>query len=354
MQRRQDGAFRSGGEKSLEQLGPELLRVRNLRTIFPNEEHEFSAVDGVSLDLAGGETLALVGESGSGKTSVALSILRLVPPPGRIESGEIRFDGQDLLSLSEERMRGVRGRRIAMIFQEPSVALNPLTKISAQMVETIRAHGACSRAQGLERARDALREVGVDDVGWCLDAYPHQLSGGTLQRVLIAAALSCRPDLLIGDEPTSALDVTVQAQILDLLKRLRDKRSLSMLLISHDLGVVAQLADRVAVMYAGEIVETGPTPKVFASPSHPYTAKLLSCAPRIRGKGQASQRMEVVEGTPPRTDSLPQGCRFHPRCIEAVEECRRSHPELEALEPGRLVRCWRRRADGGEAELATE
>jgi len=316
-----------------------LLEVRDLRTQFHTEDGIVRAVDGVSFDLEAGRTLAVVGESGSGKSVTALSILRLLPrPQGRIAGGTIRWRGRDLLALSEDDMRRVRGREIAMVFQEPMTSLNPVFACGDQVAEVLELHERLPRAQARARAVELLRHVGLPDPEQRGREYPHQLSGGMRQRVMIAMALACRPALLIADEPTTALDVTIQAQILDLLERLRRELGMAMLFITHDLGVVAETADRVAVLYAGQVVEQGDVGPLFAAPGHPYTAGLLASRPRL---GQRGTRLPVIPGGVPDPAHFPQGCRFHPRCPLAIERCRREAPELATRPDGRQVRCWR-------------
>jgi oligopeptide/dipeptide ABC transporter ATP-binding protein len=316
-----------------------LLEVRDLRTHFPTDEGVVRAVDGVSLDVRAGETLALVGESGSGKSVTSLSILRLVGGgAGRIVGGSIRFRGRDLLALPEEAMRAVRGREISMVFQEPMTSLNPVFTCGDQVAEVLEVHERMPRAAARARAVELLRHVGMPDPEQRAREYPHQLSGGMRQRVMIAMALACRPALLIADEPTTALDVTIQAQILELLRRLRAETGMAVLLITHDLGVVAESADRVAVMYAGQVVEYAPVASLFARPGHPYTAGLLASLPRL---GRREERLRVIPGGVPDPLAFPAGCRFHPRCPIAQERCRREEPRLEAQPDGREVRCWR-------------
>jgi oligopeptide/dipeptide ABC transporter ATP-binding protein len=297
---------------------------------------EAAAVDDVSFTIGRGETLGLVGESGSGKSVTALSIIRLVMPPGRISGGRIEFDGQNLLDLDEARMRPIRGRRIGFVFQEPSVALNPVFTIGAQLAETLAVHGLARGAAARARAVELLAMVRVPDPARRAREYPHQLSGGLRQRAMIALALAAEPALVIADEPTTALDATVQAEILDLLRDMRTSLNLSLLLITHDLGVVAEMADRVAVMYAGRIVEDAPVKTLFASPAHPYTRGLIECVP---GR-QPGSRLAAIPGTVPRLGELPQGCAFAPRCPSRFEPCGSRPPEITTLEPDRHVRCY--------------
>jgi peptide/nickel transport system ATP-binding protein len=315
-----------------------LLEVRDLRISFPSGGTRVYAVDGVSFTLARGEMLALVGESGCGKSLTSLSLLRLVPHPGRIEPGAvIRLDGQDLMSLEESGLRGIRGRRIGMIFQDPMTSLNPVFTVSEQICESIRAHRKATRTEARARALDLLREVGLPDPEARLDQYPHQLSGGMRQRVMIAIALASEPEILVADEPTTALDVTVQAQILEVLDRLRLARGMAVLLITHDLGIVAGRADRVAVMYAGRLVEEAPTADLFARPSHPYTRGLLASVPRLSGP---VTRLIPIAGTVPLPTAWPSGCRFHPRCPDVLPRCPRDDPPALGVVPGHDARCW--------------
>ena len=317
--------------------GP-VLEVADLRTWFHTGAGIGRAVDGLSFHLGRGETLGLVGESGCGKSVAALSVLRLVAPPGRIEGGRVRFRGRDLLGLPEEEMRDVRGKEIAMIFQEPMTSLNPVLTCGDQIAEAVRRHLDVGRHEARGRAVDMMRRVGIPAPEQRVDEYPHQLSGGMRQRVMIAMALSCTPDVLIADEPTTALDVTTQAQILELLHRLQQEFHMAILLITHDLGVVAEVADRVAVMYAGRIVEAAETPRLFASPRHPYTRGLLRSVPRIEGP---LHRLEVIPGRVPEATGFPDGCRFHPRCPLAEDRCRGQAPALEEVAPGHGAACWR-------------
>ncbi|HMA38528.1 MAG TPA: ABC transporter ATP-binding protein [Gemmatimonadales bacterium] len=319
-----------------------LLRVRDLRTYFVTDRGGGTAraVDGVSLDLYPGETLGVVGESGCGKTVMSLSILRLVPePPGHIRPGSlIEFEGHNLLTLPPRDLRAVRGNRIAMIFQEPMTSLNPVLTIGDQVAEAAIVHQHLSRAAARRRAIELLRQVGIPEPEERVDHYPHQLSGGMRQRVMIAMALICRPQILIADEPTTALDVTIQAQILELLARLRQELGMAVLLITHDLGVVAGTADRVVVMYAGQVVETAPTPELFAHPRHPYTEGLLESIPRL---DRPRARLHSIPGSVPAATAWPQGCRFHPRCPYAWDRCRTEEPPLlETGTDGHTARCW--------------
>ncbi|MDE2515291.1 MAG: ABC transporter ATP-binding protein [Rhodospirillales bacterium] len=317
-----------------------LLQISGLRTAFPGENGgELAVVDGVDLSLARGQTIGIVGESGSGKSMLSLSVMGLVPPPGRIAAGEIRFDGQELTRLPRPAMRALRGRRIAMIFQEPMTSLNPAHTIGAQIIEAIAAHERATAPDALRRrAIAALERVRIPDPARRIDDYPHQLSGGQRQRVMIAMALSCNPDLLIADEPTTALDVTVQAEILTLLKTLQRETGMAMMLISHDLGVVTDMADTVAVMYAGQVVERAPAATLFTMAEHPYTLGLIASAPR---GGAARERLLAIEGSVPAPSAMPAGCRFHPRCALAEPACIAAAPAMRAFGPEQAARCRR-------------
>jgi len=311
-----------------------LLDVRGLTTVFDGASGPLEAVRDVSLAVAPGEALALVGESGSGKSVTVLSILGLIEPPGRIAAGEILFRGLNLRSLDEESMRRLRGREIGLIFQEPARALNPLFTVGTQVAEAIEVHGLARGRQARDRAVEMLDAVGVPAAADRARDYPHQLSGGLLQRAAIAAALACRPALVLADEPTSSLDLAVQAQVLDLLARLRDTLGLSLLLITHDLDVAARSADRLAVMYAGRIVEQGPAPAVLRSPAHPYTAALLAAAPRgVPG------RLRALDGSAPSPAERLAGCAFAPRCPARTPQCEGRRPEPAAVAAGRIVAC---------------
>ena len=315
-----------------------LLQIRNLTTRFRTERGEVTAVDDVSFDVAAGETLALVGESGSGKSVTALSLMRLIPtPPGRIESGQILFEGQDLLKLSEPQMRAIRGNRIAMIFQEPMSSLNPSLTIGLQIAEPIVVHQKKPWAKALDTAKSLLDRVRIPDAASRLDTWPHQYSGGMRQRAMIAMALACKPKLIIADEPTTALDVTVQAQILDLLKELTYETQAALILITHDLGVVARYADRVAVMYGGRIVERASADALYARPRHPYTRGLLASVPRL--DGDAGKRLVPIEGQPPDLARLPPGCAFAPRCQMATAACLEGRPPLREATGNHLTAC---------------
>jgi len=318
-------------------LAPPLLQVHDLRTHFETYAGTVVAVDGVSFALDRGEILGLVGETGCGKSVTALSLMRLVPdPPGRIVGGRVLFDGQDLLALPERAMEGIRGRRMAMVYQEPMAALNPVFTVGDLIAEVIVHHRGVRRHGALDEAAEALRLVGMPDPVGTLGRYPHELSGGMRQRAVLALALACRPDLLIADEPTTALDVTIQAQILRLIRDLRDRLGLGVILITHDLGVVAQLCDRMAVMYAGAIAEYGAVREIFRRPQHPYTQGLLAAIPRVH---DLRDRLQAIEGTVPNLLDPPSGCRFHPRCPQAREACRRERPRAIATAPDHQVAC---------------
>ncbi len=318
-----------------------LLDIRDLHTEFRTGAGIVRAVDGISYSVQAGETVAIVGESGSGKSVGAMSILRLIPdPPGRITAGEVLFDGRDLLKLSEEEMRRLRGSQIGMIFQEPMTSLNPVLTIERQLTETLEQHRAATRAQAVERAMDLLRLVGIADAGRRLQQYPHQLSGGMRQRVMIAIALACDPKLIIADEPTTALDVTIQAQILELMKELTQRLNIALIVITHNLGIVARYATRVNVMYAGRIVESGSAAAIYHDPRHPYTIALLRSVPRLDRPRQA--RLEPVEGQPPDLTRLDAGCAFRPRCRFAVDACAGSRPVLQRAGDGdHFAACFR-------------
>ncbi|HQB30692.1 MAG TPA: ABC transporter ATP-binding protein [Syntrophales bacterium] len=317
-----------------------LLEIRDLKTYFDTREGTVRAVDGVSLSLGRGDTLGVVGESGCGKTVLSLSVMRLVPvPPGRYAGGRILFEGRDLLELDEKRMRDIRGKDISMIFQEPMTALNPVLSVGDQIGEVFRVHRGMSRKEALREALEMLRLVRIPSPEERLSDYPHQLSGGMRQRVMIAMALACRPRLMLADEPTTALDVTIQAQILDLVGKLKEETGTSVLLITHDLGVVAESAEHAAIMYAGRIVEYGTVRSLYARPFHPYTAGLLASVPRMSVGGKS--RLSVIPGTVPDLFDLPPGCRFRDRCPGPLRRCGEEEPELAELEEGHFVSCWR-------------
>jgi oligopeptide/dipeptide ABC transporter ATP-binding protein len=318
-----------------------LLEIRNLKTYFYTEDGVVRAVDGVNLEVHPGEVLGLVGESGCGKSVTSLTIMRLIAPPGKVVEGEILLDGVNLLELPEKEMVKVRGNRISMIFQQPQTALNPVFKVNDQIAEVLDIHQDFGREAGKRRAVELLRMVGIADAERRAESYPHELSGGMAQRVMIAMALACVPELLIADEPTTALDVTIQAQILDLMRDLREKMGTSVILITHDLGVIAEMAERVAVMYAGEIVEQTDVNSLFDQPLHPYTQGLIGSIPIL---GEIKERLDVIPGSVPNLVNLPPGCRFAPRC-KAREKygltiCNEVKPDLKEARPGHLVRCW--------------
>ena len=320
--------------------GKTLLSIRHLSTHFFTEQGLVRAVQDVSFDLHAGKTLAVVGESGCGKSVTALSVMRLIPyPPGRIVEGEILLDGRSLLKLSDSRMRRIRGNDIAMIFQEPMTSLNPVFTVGTQIIETITLHRKIGVRKARGQAIEMMRKVGIADPQRRIDEYPHQMSGGMRQRVMIAMALSCSPKLLIADEPTTALDVTIQAQILDLLRQLQRDQRMSILLITHDLGVVAENADEVVVMYASKVVETASVGPLFEKPLHPYTQGLLRSLPRL---GEKKHRLDVIGGGVPDPLHFPGGCKFHPRCLLGKDDphCQQHEPPLKEVRPGRCVACW--------------
>lgn len=319
----------------------ELLRIRDLVVEYDTDEDVVQAVNHVDLQLGKGETLGLVGETGAGKTTIAKAILRILPdPPSRVKAGEIYFEGKDILKLSEGKMRKIRGNKIAMIFQDPMTALNPIETVGSQIAEAIGLHEKLSKAEVQKRAVDMLEMVGIP--GERYGEYPHQFSGGMKQRVVIAMALACRPELLLADEPTTALDVTIQAQVLDMMESLKEKLNTSMILITHDLGIVAGMCDRVAVVYAGEIAEQGTTEEVFDFPGHPYTLGLFQSLPRL---DSTEKRLKPINGLMPDPTNLPEGCKFYDRCPYACEKCKEKEPEMREYRPGHFVRCIRQ---GGE------
>ncbi len=316
-----------------------VLDVRNLKTYFFTEEGVVKAVDDVSFSIARGRTMGLVGESGSGKSVTALSITRLIAHPGRVVEGQILLDGEDVLKLDEPDMRRRRGSRVSMIFQEPMTALNPVLTTGYQIAEAVLAHENVSQGEAWDRAVEAMQAVAIPDAARRAKDYPHQLSGGMRQRVMIAMALVCKPTLLIADEPTTALDVTIQAQILELLNELREEYSLSLMLISHDLGVIAEVAETVAVMYAGKIVEIGSAEQVFREARHPYTQGLLQSIPKLGSSLAKKDRLDVIEGVVPNLLHLPVGCSFASRCVKRTDECTQSEIELDAIADNHHVRC---------------
>jgi oligopeptide/dipeptide ABC transporter ATP-binding protein len=316
-----------------------LLQVKDLRTHFFTLEGVIKAVDGVSYDVREGETVALVGESGCGKSVSALSIMRLIPyPPGRIVGGEIWFNGRNLLTLNDEEIRQVRGKEVAMVFQEPMTSLNPALTIGLQLTETLEAHTDMSSSDAQARAAELLRLVGIPEPERRLAQYPHQFSGGMRQRVMIAMALSCNPKLILADEPTTALDVTIQAQILELMKDLSQRFGVAMIIITHNLGVVARYADRVNVMYAGKVIEHGPARDIYYTPRHPYSLGLLRSVPRLDQPRKA--KLDPIGGQPPDLANLPLGCSFQPRCKFAVEKCIHEVPPLASVDAEHLSACW--------------
>ena len=336
----------------------ELIKVKDLRTSFFTPEGEVRAIDGISFEIGEGKTLGLVGESGCGKSVTSLSIMRLIAsPPGKIVGGEILYRGRDLLKLKNEEMRKIRGNEISMIFQEPMTSLNPVFTVGNQIGEAIRLHQGLGKKETRQKTIDMLRLVKIADPESRVDAYPHQLSGGMRQRVMIAMALSCNPSLLIADEPTTALDVTIQAQILDLMKELQQRLGMALLLITHDLGVVAEQADEVAIMYSGKIVERASARGIFTRPFHPYTVGLLNSLP---GTGRLKKRrLDAIPGMVPNPLHLPSGCRFRDRCPRAADLCAQVEPELLEREPGHTVAChfphteWKQRA-GREIEIESQ
>ena len=318
-----------------------LLEVKNLKTYFYTEDGVVKAVDGVDFEVYPGEVLGIVGESGCGKSVTLLSVMRLISRSGKITEGEIIFDGQNLLKLAESEMTHVRGNRISMIFQQPQTALNPVFKVGYQIAEVLSIHQDCDKETGKKRAIELLSMVGIPEAEKRADGFPHEFSGGMAQRVMIAMALACVPELLIADEPTTALDVTIQAQILNLMRDLRNKVGASIVLITHDLGVVAEMAERVAVMYAGRIVEQADVKTLFANPRHPYTQGLMGSIPIL---GKIKDRLDVIPGIVPNLINLPAGCRFAPRCQARIEHqlqiCTQIEPDLIPVSPDHIVRCW--------------
>lgn len=314
-----------------------LLNVKGLKTYFYTEDGVVKAVDGVDFALRAGEVLGIVGESGCGKSVTSMSLLRLISEPGEIVEGEILFGDDDLLELSDDEMRAIRGNRISMIFQQPTTALNPVYTVGEQIKEAIKVHEGLTDAEADKRCEQLLALVGIPDPRRRMENYPHQMSGGMCQRVMIAMGLACNPELLIADEPTTALDVTIQAQILDLMRELREKVNTAIILITHDLGVVAEMVDNVLVMYAGKVVEYSPVKELFAAPKHPYTQGLLASVPVL---GAVKEELDTIPGTVPSLHNLPPGCRFATRCPYRMERCDQEEPPLIKLEGNRLVRCW--------------
>ncbi len=330
-----------------------LLDVRGLKTYFDTDEGTVKAVDGVSFHIDKGETLAVVGESGSGKSVTSLSIMRLIPnPPGRIAGGEMLFAGQDLVKKTEREMRQIRGNDISMIFQEPMTSLNPVYTVGDQIAEAIVLHQGKTQKQAMKMAAEMLELVGIPEPGKRVKNFPHQMSGGMRQRVMIAMALSCGPQLLIADEPTTALDVTIQAQILELMKKLQQEIGMSILFITHDLGVVAEIADRVVVMYSGRAVEEGNVIPIFTEPKMPYTMGLLNSVPRVDKAAEHQARLEAIPGNVPNPLYLPEGCAFHPRCKFAIDDCKKDIPSLVDAGNGHMVRCVRHEAIAADKEAA--
>lgn len=316
-----------------------ILQVKDLKTYFHVDEGIVKAVDGVTFDLRQGEILGLVGESGSGKSVTNLSIMNLVPfPPGRIAGGEVLYRGQDLLKMTPNQIRDIRGNKISMIFQDPMTSLNPFLKISTQMVETLVLHQGLSKAAARDKAIEMLTMAGIPAAEKRIDNYPHQFSGGMRQRVMIAMALSCNPDILIADEPTSALDVTIQAQILDLIRDLTARLGTAVIMITHSLGVVAGLCDSICVMYAGRIVERGPVDEIFANPRHPYTQGLIKSVPRL--DKFTNERLQSIQGQPPNVIDLPDCCPFYPRCDKAMDICKQKYPTSTSFTDGCATSCW--------------
>ena len=322
-------------------INERMLEVRGLKTYFFTEDGVVKAVDGVDFYVNRGEVLGLVGESGCGKSVTSFSVMRLVGIPGKIVEGEIIFDGRSLLELSESEMTRIRGNRISMIFQQPTSCLNPVFKVGDQISEVLDIHQSLGKEKGRERAIELLKMVGISEPEKRVDSYPHELSGGMAQRVMIAMALACVPELLIADEPTTALDVTIQAQILDVLSDMRAKMDTAIILITHDLGIVAEMCERVAVMYAGRVVEESDVNTIFAEPKHPYTVGLIGSVPVL---GVVKDRLDVIPGSVPNLVNLPPGCQFAPRCRARVEHnleiCTREEPQLKPVSPGHTVRCW--------------
>ncbi|SFZ86446.1 peptide/nickel transport system ATP-binding protein [Devosia enhydra] len=314
-----------------------LLSVRNLTVDFPTRRGILTAVDDVSFDIMPGEVLGVVGESGAGKSMTGNAVIGLIEPPGRISGGEIRLKGERIDNLSPEKMRAIRGRRIGMIFQDPLTSLNPLYRISKQLIETIRTHLPLSEAEARKRAVGLLDEVGIPDAARRIDDYPHQFSGGMRQRVVIALALCADPDLVIADEPTTALDVSVQAQIIEVMKKLCAERGAAIMLVTHDMGVIAETADRVAVMYAGRLAEIGPVRDVIKDAKHPYTQGLMGSIPRL---GANLDRLLQIPGSMPRLSAIPPGCAFNPRCPKVFDRCRVERPDADPIAPDRRVACW--------------
>ena len=316
----------------------ELLEIKHLNVVFSNGGRSVEAISDLSLSLGRRETLGIVGESGSGKSVTSLATMRLLPKATAHVKGQILFEGRDLLQLPEREMQQIRGNKIAMIFQEPMTSLNPIHPVGKQIAESVLLHSKATKKEAMARALQLLDLCGIPDPEQRMKEYPHQLSGGMRQRVMIAIALACDPELLIADEPTTALDVTIQAQILQLMKDLKKDRDMSIIMITHDLGIVYDFCDRVVVVYTGEVVESAPVKALFQEPLHPYTEGLIGALPRL---GRPTERLEAIEGMVPDAGEMPQGCHFHPRCKYATDRCRREHPPLTTLPDGRQVRCFR-------------
>ncbi len=316
----------------------ELLEIKHLNVVFSNGGRSVEAISDLSLSLGLRETLGIVGESGSGKSVTSLATMRLLPKATAHVKGQILFEGRDLLQLPEREMQQIRGNKIAMIFQEPMTSLNPIHPVGKQIAESVLLHSKATKKEAMARALQLLELCGIPDPEQRMKEYPHQLSGGMRQRVMIAIALACDPELLIADEPTTALDVTIQAQILQLMKDLKKDRDMSIIMVTHDLGIVYDFCDRVVVVYTGEVVESAPVKALFQEPLHPYTEGLIGALPRL---GRPTERLEAIEGMVPDAGEMPQGCHFHPRCKYATDRCRREHPPLTTLPDGRQVRCFR-------------
>ena len=327
-------------------MAENILQVKNLKTYFHTEAGLVKAVNDVSFNVEKGKTLGIVGESGCGKSITSLSIMGLVERPGKIEGGEILFEGEDLLKMTEAQMRNIRGKKIAMIFQEPMTSLNPVYTIGQQLIEALLLHEKMTKQEAKARAIEMLKLVKIPLAERRFDEYPHQLSGGMRQRVMIAMALACQPQILIADEPTTALDVTIQAQILDLIRELNESMGTSVVFITHDLGVVSELCDTVIVMYTGHIVEQAPVKELFESPKHPYTKGLLNAIPKIT---RERNPLETIEGMVPNPTERIEGCSFSPRCPYATDQCRKAEPPMAELSDGRLVRCWQYAKENEEA-----
>lgn len=324
----------------------ELLKINDLQTHFFSDKGIVKAVDGVTITVNKGETVGIVGESGCGKSVTSLSIMRLLKDtPGKIVGGSIQFEGKDLIQLPEKSMRSIRGNEIAMIFQEPMTSLNPVYKIGRQLVESIRLHMKKDANEAKEHAINMLKLVGIPRAREIMKEYPHQLSGGMRQRVMIAMAMSCNPKLLIADEPTTALDVTIQAQILDLMRKLREESDSSILLITHDLGVVAEMCDRVVIMYAGKVVEESDVNTIFENPKHPYTKGLLESIPKL---GVKIDRLQSIKGNVPAPEQMPKGCKFAPRCPFVMDQCWEREPQLQSVNANHTTRCWLHQKEGAQ------